>query len=74
VLAENLAAAKATTDDDVMRALAVLVEELKKEGIGGTSLANISIHVTGGAQGVVGAQHVTIGSLSVGKPSPPEKS
>lgn len=66
VLAENLAATRATADDDVMQALALLVGELRKQGIGSESVAKINIGITGGTQGVVGSQNVSVGSMSVG--------
>jgi hypothetical protein len=65
VLAENVAAAKATSDPEVLQALAKLIDELKKEGIGGKAIAAITIKITGGTvQGVVGAKNVSIDSMS----------
>jgi hypothetical protein len=67
VLAENVTEANATADAEVMQALATLVDELKKEGIGGKAIAAITINITDGSvQGVVGAQNVSIGSMSFG--------
>jgi hypothetical protein len=67
VLAENIAAEKLTSDPDVMRALARLVDELKTEGVGGKAVAAISVNVSGGTvQGIVGAENVSIGSQSFG--------
>jgi len=75
VLAENVAEANATADTEVMQALGKLVDELKKEGIGGKDVARIAINITGGTvQGVVGAENVSIGSMSFGAPSKRGKS
>ena len=50
-----------------MHALSKLVDELKKQGIGGEAVARIAINITGGTvQGVVGAGNVSIGSMSFG--------
>jgi hypothetical protein len=69
VLAENVAAAKATSDAEVMQAVAKLVDELKKAGLGGKAVAAIDIKITGGTvQGVVGAENVSVGSMSFGSP------
>lgn len=69
VLAENVAAAKATSDAEVMQALAKLVDELKKAGMDGKAVAAINIKITGGTvQGVVGAENVSVGSMSFGVP------
>src|SRR5262249_52610373 len=43
VLAENVAAVNATADAEVMQALAKLVDELKKEGVGGEAVARITV-------------------------------
>jgi disulfide oxidoreductase YuzD len=68
-LAENVAKANATADSEVMQALSKLVDELKKDGIGGKAVARIAINITGGTvQGVVGAENVSIGSMSFGAP------
>jgi hypothetical protein len=70
VLAENISAANATADAEVMKALVQLVNELKKEGIGGKAVAAITISITGGSvQGVVGAENVSVGSMSFGPTS-----
>jgi hypothetical protein len=67
VLAEKVSAAKATADVEVMEALAKLVDELKKEGIGGKVIAAINIKISGGAvQGIVGAENVSVGSINFG--------
>jgi uncharacterized protein (DUF885 family) len=67
VLAENVAETNATGDAEIMRALAKLVDELKKEGVGGK--AGIDINISGGTvQGIVGAQSVSVGSMSFGAP------
>jgi disulfide oxidoreductase YuzD len=67
VLSENVAAANAMADTDVMQALGKLVDELKKEGVGGKAVEGIGINITGGSvQGVVGAENVSIGSMNFG--------
>jgi disulfide oxidoreductase YuzD len=69
VLAEHVAKADATTDTAVMQALGKLIDELKKEGIGGKDVARIAVNITGGAvQGVVGAENVSVGSMTFGVP------
>jgi disulfide oxidoreductase YuzD len=68
-LVENVAKANATADTEVMRALGKLVDELVKGGIGGKAVARIAINITGGTiQGVVGAENVSVGSMSFGVP------
>jgi hypothetical protein len=67
VLAENVADSNATANADVMHALAKLVDELKKEGIGGNGIAALTINITGGsAQGIIGAGNVSIGTIKYG--------
>jgi len=74
VLAEHIAATNATADADVMHALSKLVDELKKEGVGGKAVAAITINITGGTQqGIIGAEHVSVDSLSFGVPPASEK-
>jgi disulfide oxidoreductase YuzD len=69
VLAEHVAAVNATGDAEVMQALAKLVDELKKGGIGGTDIAQIAVNISGGTvQGVVGAQSVSIDTINFGAP------
>jgi hypothetical protein len=69
VLAEHVATANATADTEVMQALGKLIDELKKQGIGGKDVARIAINITGGTvQGVVGGENVSIGSMSFGVP------
>ena len=66
-LEEKIADIKATEDPDVMKALAKLVESLKKTDTGGPATTQINLSVQGGDnQGVIGAQHVTIANLSFG--------
>jgi len=61
--------AKAPSDAEVMQALAKLVDELKKAGMDGKAVAAINIKITGGTvQGVVGAENVSVGSMSFGVP------
>jgi hypothetical protein len=68
-LAEQVAAVNATADAEIMQVLARLVDELKKEHIGGEAVAEIAINITGGnVQGVVGAQNVSIGSMTFERP------
>jgi disulfide oxidoreductase YuzD len=75
VLAEHVADTKATTDADIMQALAKLLDEMKKAGIGGKATGDINIDISGGTvQGVVGAQSVSIGSMSFGAPPKDGKS
>jgi hypothetical protein len=71
-LAESLARVHATSDTEVMQAVAKLIKEMKKEGVGGPTIANITISVTGGTVGVAGAQNVSIGSMNLGISSPSE--
>jgi hypothetical protein len=74
VLAEHVAEVNATGDAEVMEALAKLIDELKKEGIGGTDVAQIAVNVSGGTiQGVVGAQSVSIETINFGAPPKGEK-
>ena len=74
VLAENIAATNATADAELMHALAKLVDVLKKEGLGGKPIAAITINITGGTQqGIVGGEHVQVGSMSFGAPPASEK-
>jgi hypothetical protein len=69
VLAEHVAKENATADTEVMQALGKLVDVLKAEGIGGKEVARIAIHITGGiVQGVVGAENISIGSMTFGVP------
>jgi disulfide oxidoreductase YuzD len=69
VLAEHIDAVNATGDAEVMQALAKLVDQLKKEGIGGTEVAQIAINISGGSiQGVVGVQNVSIDTMNFGAP------
>jgi disulfide oxidoreductase YuzD len=69
VLAENVAEVNATGDTEVMVALARLLEELKKEGIGEKTLTEYVIDISGGnVQGVIGSKDVSIGSVNFGAP------
>jgi hypothetical protein len=73
-LAEHVAAANATADAEVMQVLAKLVNELKKEGIGGTAVAQIAVNISGGTvQGIVGAQDVSIDTMNFGAPPTAKK-
>jgi hypothetical protein len=69
VLEEKVGAVKAAEDAEVAQALRQLVEQMKTHGIGGEAIARIAINITGGTvQGVVGAENVSIGSMSFGVP------
>jgi hypothetical protein len=69
VLAENVAEVKATSDTEVMQALARLIEELKRNGIGEKNLTEITTNISGGhQQGVIGSKDVSIGSVSFNVP------
>jgi hypothetical protein len=69
VLAEHVASVNATADAEVMQALANLVKQLKKEGIGGEHIAQIAVNISGGTvQGIVGAQNVSIDTVNFGAP------
>jgi hypothetical protein len=69
-LAEQLAVVNAIGDPEILQALAKLVDALKNEGIGGEAVAQIAVNITAGnVQGVVGAQTVSIGSMTFETPS-----
>jgi hypothetical protein len=69
VLQEKVTVARASEDPDVMKALAELVNTLKEAKIGGEAVSNIKIAITGGTvSGVIGAQQVTVGSMTFGAP------
>jgi len=69
VLEEKVAAAKATGDAEVVQALHELVEQMKKQGIGGELVARIQFNMSGGVvQGVAAAENVQIGSMTFGAP------
>ena len=69
VLEEKVGSVKATGDAEVAQALHQLVEQMKTHGIGGEAVARIAINISGGTvQGVVGAENVSIGSMSFGVP------
>jgi hypothetical protein len=64
-----VASSTAANDREVMEAVAKLVDELKKEGIGGEAVGAIRIKIAGGTvQGVVSATNVSIGSMNFGTP------
>ena len=72
VLEEKVAAVKATDDTEVLKALQQLVEQMKKNDVGGGAVARIQFNMTGGVvQGVAGAENVHIGSMSFGEPPKP---
>ncbi|UFW64312.1 hypothetical protein RlegWSM1455_22930 [Rhizobium laguerreae] len=67
VLEEEVASASATEDADIMKALAHLVENLRKEG---SNPLNSGIHISisgGNVSGIVGAQEARIEELIVGE-------
>jgi hypothetical protein len=69
VLEEKVGAVKAVEDAEVVKALQQLLEQMKTHGIGGEAVARIAINISGGTvQGVVGAENVSIGSMSFGVP------
>jgi hypothetical protein len=66
-LEQKIADVRAREDPEVMKALAKLVASLERAGIGGSAIAQVNLNVQGGnLQGVIGAQHVTIATLSFG--------
>jgi hypothetical protein len=68
-LEEKITATKATEDPGVMKALAKLAASLAKADIGGSATTPINFSVQGGnVQGVIGAQHVTVETLTFGAP------
>jgi len=69
VLEEKIRDAKANEDAEVLEALRRLLDEMKAHGSGEEATAKIQINISGGnAQGVVGAESVHIGSMTVGAP------
>jgi hypothetical protein len=69
VLEEKVGAVKAVEDAEVARALHQLLDQMKTHGIGGEAVARIAINISGGSvQGIVGAENVSIGSMSFGVP------
>jgi hypothetical protein len=67
VLAEDVSKVNATSDTEVMQALAALLDELQKEGVGRKELTKIAVNISGGAvQGVVGSSNVSVGSMNFG--------
>jgi disulfide oxidoreductase YuzD len=68
-LEEKIDATRATEDPDVMKALAKLAASLKKADIDCPASTRVNLSVQGGnLQGVIGAQHVTVATLSFGAP------
>ena len=66
-LEQKIADVRATEDPEVMKALAKLVASLERAGIGGSAITQVNLSVQGGnLQGVIGAQQVTIATLSFG--------
>jgi hypothetical protein len=69
VLADRLAAANATSDEEIMLAVSKLADALRGS-VGEAAKATINLNISGGTQGIAGAQNVSIGSMTVGR-SPP---
>jgi hypothetical protein len=68
-LAQAATGVEVTASTEVTQALAKLVEELKREGVGGQAVADIKITMNGGiVQGVVGAKEVSVGTMTFGPP------
>jgi hypothetical protein len=65
VVAKNVTKANATADVEMRQALAKLVDELKKERIGGKAIAAMTINIKGDVHGVV-ADKVSVGSMNFG--------
>jgi hypothetical protein len=69
VLDEKVNAVAASKDPEVLQALQRLVEQMKSQGIGGETVAQIHFNMSGGViQGVAGAQNVQVGSMNFGAP------
>jgi hypothetical protein len=69
VLEEKVGDVKATEDAEVAQALHRLVEEMKKNKIGGEAVAQIQFTMTGGVvQGVAGAGTVNVQTMNFGTP------
>lgn len=60
VLAEKVNEVKAAESPEVAIVLKKLLDALKAEGVGGKSIANIQVTVTGGKVGIAGAEHIEI--------------
>jgi hypothetical protein len=73
VLSEQVKKVNAPSDAEVMAAVNELVEALANHMAAGTSSVHIQATMTGGVAGIVGAQNASIGSMSVGSPSPTDK-
>jgi hypothetical protein len=68
-LEEKIADTKATEEPEVIKALAKLAASLEKANISGSAPTQVNLSVQGGnLQGVIGAQHVTVATLSFGAP------
>jgi len=66
-LEKQIADTKATEDSKVMKVLAKLAESLEKADIGASASTQINLSIQGGnPHGVIGAQHVTVGTLTFG--------
>ena len=69
VFSERVAEASAAADADIMRAVVKLVEELDKISTSKSPDVHIEATITGGVAGVVGAQNVSIGSMTTEQPA-----
>ena len=66
-LEEKIAATNASEDPDMIKALAKLAASLKNIDIAGPASTQVTLNVQGGnLQGVIGAQQVTVATLSFG--------
>jgi hypothetical protein len=69
VLEEKVAAARATEDAEVMRALQRLLEQMKAHGVGGEAPARVQLTISGGSQqGIIGTENAQVGSMTFGAP------
>ena len=69
VLEEEVAAAGAGKDADLLAAVQKLIEAMKQEGLGGKAIEGIKITISGGTvQGIVGADKVKVDTMSFGAP------
>lgn len=68
VLEEKVGAVKAADDPEIALALQKLIEQMKAHGVGGETVANIQLNISGGTQtGIIGAQNVSARTMTFGK-------
>jgi hypothetical protein len=68
VLEESVRTTKAFEDSEVVRALGILIDQMRSHGIGGDQIANIQINISGGTQtGIIGAKSVSASTINFGK-------